>query len=340
MRRFGAFVLDLAVSARPWRFALPVWFAYFGWLSIAGLFSDFPQHMDTFGIDGRLYYRAAQVWTSGGDPWTAFTTTNTWPPGALQVHFLFTGLPPTVLAFVPFVWIPEQLFVIGWFALSVAAAIYTLRRLRLPLWWLMFPPLANGLVVANPHIVCLALLLSSSTILRALAAPLKAYAVIPMVAERQWRALTVLALVCGLSVVLFWPLWSQYLADYGNTNSWLLNTTQGGFSATRDPRLFALTAFSVSVLAVLDLRAAGWLAVPALWPASQYFYATFVLPLRSPALAAVLAISQHRWDAVIPWAIVAYCGARVLGAAWRAWGPGWLVQQDYLEAEADVEAGV
>ena len=62
-----------------------VWLAYWGWQSIAGTFSDYPNHLDTLGVDGRLYYRAAATWLAGGDPWTAYTTTNTWPPGGSQV---------------------------------------------------------------------------------------------------------------------------------------------------------------------------------------------------------------------------------------------------------------
>jgi hypothetical protein len=298
-------------------FALAVWFAYWGWKSIADTFTEWPNHLDTVGIDGRLYYRAAVTWLSGGNPWTAFTTTNTWPVTGQYIHFFFTGPPPTVLAFVPFAWIPETLFVVGWFALTIAAAVYVLRRLHLPIWWLMFPPLVEGILVANPHVVCLALLLSSSTWLRALAAPLKAYAVIPMVGDRQWRALGLLALGVGLSVVVFWPLWTQYRADYAHISDWLAGATYGGWSAARDPRLFAITAGALGTLALIDFWAAGWLAVPALWPAAQYFYASFVLPLRSPLLAAVVATGLNRADAVVPWAIVAYAVARVGAWLWH-----------------------
>src|ERR1035437_6049323 len=235
--------------------ALFGWLAYQAWLSVAGFFIDLPFHLDTVGIDGRVYYRAAATRLARGDPWTAFTTSNTWPPSSAFVHFLFTGPPPTVLAFVPFVWIPEDAFVVGWLGLSVAAAVYTTRRLHLPLWWMLFPPLVSGLVVGNPQIVCLALLLSGSTWLQSLAAPMKAYAVIPMVGERQWRALTVLTIGVAVSVVVFWPLWQTYAADYSKVQDWLMAFPEGGSSATRDPRLFVITAASIGVLLLLDRRA-------------------------------------------------------------------------------------
>lgn len=298
--------------------ALLVWFAYNAWLAIAGVFTDWPAHLDTVGIDGRLYYRAAATWLSGGDPWTAYTTSNTWPPSHALVHFLFTGPPPTVLVFVPFVWIPEDAFVAGWLGLSVAAAFYTTRRLHLPAWWVLFPPLVSGLAVGNPQIVCLALLLAGSTRLRVLAAPMKAYAVIPMVGERQWRALAILVAAIAASVVVFWPLWRTYALDYARIQDWLVGFTRGGYSATRDLWLFAVTALAIGVLALLDRRSAGWLAVPALWPAAQYFYSTFAMPLRSSWLAFVLAAAGSRDGAWVPVSIVAYVGFRVAGRVVRA----------------------
>jgi len=328
LRKFAGGVLatarQLYVSQtvrRAASLALFVWFVYQAWLTVAGVFTDWPFHFDTVGIDGRLYYRAAATWLSGGDPWTAFTTSNTWPPSGVFVHFLFTGPPPTVLAFVPFVWIPEDAFVVGWLGLSAAAAIYTTRRLGLPLWWVLFPPLINGLAVGNPQIVCLALLLSSSTWARALAAPMKAYAVIPMVGERQWRALAVLTLGVAVSVVIFWPLWQTYAGDYSKVQDWLVGFTGGGYSATRDPRLFAITAAAIGVLLLIDRRAALWLAVPGLWPATQYFYATFAMPLRSPWLVFVLAAAGTPNASLVPWCIVAYAGCRMAGRLVR--GLGW-----------------
>jgi len=295
--------------------ALALLFAYFAWQMTAGTFANWPAHLDTVGIDGRLYYRAAATFAAGGDPWTATTAqtfTNTWPPSGGMIAFNFTGPPPTVLAFVPFVLIPEWLFVPLWLYATVGAALYIVRRLRLPWYWLLFPPLVQGVQVANPQIVCLALLLCASPWLRALAAPMKAYAVIPMVSERQWRALAILAIGLAVSVVAFWPLWHQYIIDYSTVQTWLLGVTHGGWSAARDPRLFAITAASLAGLAVVDRRAAGWLAVPALWPAAQYFYATFAMPLRSPWLGLGIAVAIHGYDAYGPWCIVAYCVARIV----------------------------
>lgn len=295
-------------------FALALWFAYWAWRTVEGVFWDWPAHLDIVGINGRLYYRAAATFVAGGNPWTAVTAQtfeNTWPPSSQFVTSAFVGPPPTVLAFVPFIWIPEWIFVPSWLGLSAVAAVYIIRRLRLPIWWVLFPPLVSGVSVGNPHIVALALLLSGSDLLRWLAAPLKAYAVVPMVTERQWRTLSILLVAGVLSIAAFWPLWHQYIIGYGKMQDWLIGATLGGFSAARDPRLFALAAVAIAALALMDYRAAGWLAVPALWPATQYFYSTFALPLRSPWLMAMLAIGGQRADALVPWAIIAYAIGRV-----------------------------
>ena len=293
-------------------FALFCWFLYWGWGAVHGNFLQ--GHQEALGIDGRLYYRAAAAWLAGGNPWgpEAATYTNAWPSGCC-VQWLFTGPPPTVLAFAPLTLIPEDLFVRAWMALTLAAAFYTLRRLGLPWWWIMFPPLAQGITVGNPHVVCLAVLVAGSDHVRWLAVPLKAYAVAPLVGEQRWRALVGVGVAVGLSVVLFWPLWSSYLSQYGEINRWIGDATHGGFSAHRDPRLFAVTLAAVAALAVLDWRAAGWLAVPALFPAGQFFYASFALPLRSPWLAFALATAGHRADAAVPWIICGYAGLRVAG---------------------------
>ncbi len=295
-------------------FALALWFAYWAWRTVEGVFWDWPAHLDIVGINGRLYYRAAATFVAGGNPWTAVgaqTLENTWPPSGAFVTSAFVGPPPTVLAFVPFVWIPEWIFVPLWLGVTAVAAVYVIRRLRLPIWWMLFPPLVSGIEVGNPHIVALALLLCGSNRLRWLAAPMKAYAVIPMVTERQWRALGILGVAGVVSVVAFWPLWHQYITGYAQMQDWLLGATLGGFSAASDPRLFTLAAVAIAALALIDRRAAGWLAVPALWPATQYFYSTFALPLRSPWLMAMLAVGGHRADALVPWAIIAYAIGRV-----------------------------
>ena len=64
--------------------------------------------------------------------------------------------------------------------------------------------------------------------LRALAPATKAYAVIPRIAGRQWRAGALFATAAALSVVILWSLWSQYAKDYPQNQAWVTTVTGGG----------------------------------------------------------------------------------------------------------------
>jgi hypothetical protein len=84
----------------------------------------------TLGLDARIYYHGSAAWLTGQDPWSA---------GALLGERLFSyaGLPPTTILLAPLTVLPEELFVWLWLALSVVAAVVVVRRLQLPLVWLI-----------------------------------------------------------------------------------------------------------------------------------------------------------------------------------------------------------
>ena len=50
------------------------------------------------------------------------------------------------------------------------------------------------------------------------------------------------------------------------------------------------TAIAIVLLWRRDRKAAGWLAVPALWPSSEFHYATLAQPVMTPILAVLLAV--------------------------------------------------
>jgi hypothetical protein len=291
------------VQAPTWRklvhaaghVALCGWFAYWVRDSCWSIPTD-----GRLGIDGRIYYRAAQAWLGGHDPWVAGVPVN-------GFRFDFAGPPPTVLAFAPLAVLPEDVFTALWLTITVAAAVYTIRRVRRPMWWLLFPPLVQGVLVGNPQVLCLAVLLAGSDWLRSLAIPLKAYAALPMLAELRWRALGILAAASALSFALWPGLWLTYLGEFGTISARIAAESFGGFSATRDTTLLVVTAVAIGALALIDRRAAGWLAVPALWPSSQFFYSAFALPVMSPLLAVGLAVD---WRGLPAQVICVY-------AAWR-----------------------
>jgi hypothetical protein len=255
----------------------------------------------TLGLDARIYYHGSAAWLAGQDPWSA---------GAYLGERLFSyaGLPPTTILLAPLTVLPEELFVWLWLVLSVVAAIVVVRTLRLPLAWMTYPPLLYGVLAANPHVVVLALVLAGGTGGGALAAILKVVAVPPLVGERRWRAIG-LATVAIMATILFAPgLWTSFLHQAGTVADAIHAESGGGVSAWGQPVLFPATVAALALLALVDLRAACWLAVPALFPTTQYYYAMFALPV-DPFLAAAMAFP---WPGVPALVTIAYAVVRLV----------------------------
>ena len=261
------------------------------------------------GFDGYIYYRGSAAWLAGQNPWAVGAILNGLP-------FSYAGLPPTVILLSPLTLLPEQAFVWLWLVLSFAAAIGVVRALRLPVIWVVYPPLLYGVIAANPHVVVLALLVVAGTWGGALASVIKIVAVPPLLGERRWRALLLAAAAIGASVVLFPGTWSSFLHQAGTVQETINAESGGSLSAWGRPYLFIPTVISIGVLALLDVRAAGWLVVPALFPTTQYYYAMFALPV-DPFLAAGMAFPVA-WMA--PLATIGYTAIRICLVMWRRSG--------------------
>lgn len=249
------------------------------------------------GRDFRIYRNAAVALLQGADPWTAYDTWN-----GTDWHF---GAPPSAAQlFVPFTALPEGLGLLVFLGLSVALTIAAIRHLGLAWWWIFFPPLMEGIVAANPHVPAFALLVLgggsiAGGIGRAVAVAAKVYAAIPLVALRDRRALAVTGALLVVSVLLAPAAWREYVERFGLISGRLAQEAVGGVSAALflDPAVFApligdpaiaavaglalfgLIAALVALVAVRDVPSAGWLAVPLLWPAGQYSYGSFTLPI-------------------------------------------------------------
>lgn len=260
------------------RYGLPLWFAVTTashWLQLFGPWVP--------GFDTELAVGAARNWLSGGDPW-AFSLI-----GASGNIYHFAGLPPTLFVYAPLVPLGTQLAGYVGLVISLVAAVAILRRLGLPMWWLLFPPLNEGVAVANPHIVLLALLVVGGGWL---APAVKVYAFVPMLGERRWRQLGPALVVFGATIVAAPELWWNWATTFAATNGRLMTEAQGGWALTG--AAIVLGIIPIVVIAwQKDLRTAGWLAVPAAWPASEFFYSTFALPVMTPVLAVFLAVPQH-----------------------------------------------
>ena len=121
------------------------------------------------GIDATIYYRGIVAWLQGGDPWNAAVVVNGW-------SYHYAGTPVTTVLMAPAGLVSEAAFTRLWIMATWVAAVALLRRLKLPLWWLLFPPMAEALFSANPQIVVLALLLARHPVASAVATGLKVYA--------------------------------------------------------------------------------------------------------------------------------------------------------------------
>ena len=202
-----------------------------------------------------------------------------------------------MLTFLPFTFVPESLAVWIMVWISLLSAYYIVRKLGLPTWWLLFPPLVEGVYVANPQIALLALLLSGVSGLAAIAPMLKIYAFAPLVGNLWIRALAVAVAYLAISIVVAPSLWLSYLgrADEIAARLMLESDKSRILSYGHSPALVIAGIVGLGLLAIVDLPAAGWLASPALVPASQFPHlSTMAMPvLASPhmiTLTVLLAI--------------------------------------------------
>ena len=129
-----AAALALAGIRRAWPVLLCAWFAWQTWIRISYFVShDFP-----FGIDARIYYRGVLAWLQGSNPWDAAVSV-----GGAAYHY--AGSPVTTVFLAPAALVSEDVFTAAWMVLTWAAAAWTIRRLNLPIWWLLFPPFSEAL---------------------------------------------------------------------------------------------------------------------------------------------------------------------------------------------------
>ena len=155
----------------------------------------------------------------------------------------------------------------------------------------------------------------------AIAAFLKLYALVPLVILGRWRAaaIAVVALVATIPVL---P-WATYITDFATINANLTAQTDVAL-----PTWFLVLAAPVAVLAmtVVGRERAAWLAVPALWPSQQYYYAALVIGARSSIAAAIAAFpinGSGLWALLVLAAIEWRRGARPsLPDGWSRRGPG------------------
>ena len=183
-----------------------------------------------------------------------------------------------LLLFVPFVPMPVDVTRLIWVGAMLLAAIWVIRRLGLPGYWVAFPPMFQAIFLGHPEVLVLALLVFGGP-LSGIAAVIKPYAAAPLLAERRWSAFMV-ALAVVLITAPFLP-WATFISDLPSIGANLFRQNHGD-STFGSPILMAM---AVLALASLGLRRGLWLSVPLLWPLAQPMYKTASLPAMSPFLA-------------------------------------------------------
>jgi hypothetical protein len=246
------------------RIGLPAWFVAIDVLWVA--------KFETLGIDARHYQAAATAWLAGADPWA---TRMDWIPFAAGPHTLAFYAPTSLLPPLAAEWL--------WLVAGFVAAAWLVRRLDVPLWWTAFPPLFHAAWNGNPQTLMLALLVAGTPVAAVLAVGLKYYAAVPLLARPRHLAAALIVLLVTLPLV---P-WQLYLADGLGVSVHLATAWNG--SAARYPILIPAVLLA---LWVLRRQGANWLAVPVLWPATQFYYVSLALPalVRRPLLAAAFAL--------------------------------------------------
>jgi hypothetical protein len=240
-----------------------------------------------FGSDFSIYRAAAIAALDGRDPWLV-----------TAAGLRFAGPPPSLLAYMPAALLPESVGAAIYLLIGAAAAVLVVRALRLPLWWVFFPPLAEAVMVINPETLVVFLLVCGGR-LSGLSVGLKVYAAIPLLVQRRFAALALGAVACALTL----PLWPTFIADAGLVAA-TLRSQSDSISAWNSLLLIP------AVAALFAMRRTGgeWLIVPALWPYAQLHYAALALPAlaRRPMLAMALSfvplfapvaiIAQAAWE--------------------------------------------
>jgi hypothetical protein len=229
-------------------------------------------HPEGLGSHASIYTGAAAAWLNGGDPWSFG------PPAAL-----FAGPPSMLMVYLPFLPLPVDLTRVAWFALDLATAAWVLRRLEMRAYWLAFPPLFAAIVLGHVEVLVLAFIALRGP-LAGLAAVVKPYAALPLLAERRWNDLALAATVLVVTLPVL-P-WARFIAQAGSIADTLARQNVGD-AVFGDPVLMVV---GLVALAGLGLRRALWLAVPVLWPYAQPIYKTMTLPVLSPVLAIAWAL--------------------------------------------------
>jgi hypothetical protein len=237
-----------------------------------------------FGWDAVIYARAARALLEGADPWAAGI------PGTL-----YAGPPPSLIPFIPFAYLPQAVVQATWVSLAALSGIYVIRRLGLAWWWFLFPPVLLAIAAGSSALPLVALMVRGGAIANAGAVVGRIYSAVPLVLLGKMRPL----LIATIALIVTAPFlaWGTYLAEFPRITALMrAQASDGGFSATAVPILIPIAVIG---LWLVGRKRAAWLAVPALWPNAQEYYAVIALPIAASVPIATLAMATPLTPGII-----------------------------------------
>jgi hypothetical protein len=259
-------------------------------------------------VDLRIYRAAAAEALAGGNPWNVIVD-----------GYYYAAPPTSLLPYVPATFMPVDVATAVYAVVFVVAALAAVRALRLPLWWVLFPPLFEAVIDLNSDVLVLALLLGGPA-LGGAAVICKVYAAVPLLLQRRWTAL---AWAAGFALLSL-PWWITFFEQRDVVLGRL--AYQAGTLSAWGTWLLIPT---VIALAYLRGRGASWLAVPALWPSTQLHYSTVGTPAakRAPLIAFLFCFTI---PLLPPLAVIL--------EALRVWFLGWLARRRATRPVVETDA--
>jgi hypothetical protein len=300
MERAHAFLMTPVVAGSRTRLMdllLIAWFAVLAAFDVVKSVVNW-----ALGWDTLIYVDASRAMLRGGDAW-----------GAAGASALFAGPPTSLLPYFAFVWLPDPLVAAGGAAVAAACALYALRKLELPAWWLLFPPVFVAILAGSSALPVTALIVRGGPIAEGLAVALRPYAVLPLAILGRWRSILVAAAV-GVVTAPFLD-WPRFLGKLDVIRALLNEETGGGKSAAA---IWWLIPIAAASLFMLGRRRAAWLIVPALWPYSQLYYAVIALPVIAEVPFVAIALAMD-----LPGIVAAGLLAQVIVERLRGRELGW-----------------
>jgi len=210
--------------------------------------------------DGALF-RLGALALFGADPFSVAS------PSGLHL----ASPPLTLWMLLPVALLPSW----AWLTLCVVAALFFVRRFGLPPTWVAYPPLVIGILLGNPSTFGLAIGGVAGIAIRP-------HLAVPALLEGRARDLVVVAALLGVTSSGWFgrlpELVPRYVGESGpSINAW-------------GSVWFWPVALLLALLALVDRRAAGWLAVPSLCPNVGWYAAAMVLPVSRAWVALIAAV--------------------------------------------------